>query len=465
MSQLIELIWRNKSYVEGTRDAADGYPQRKGAMFAGFKTEMGFDNMTGKPIKKTRQEYAGYDRVCVYPGLCRDGTHDYNIGPQKGVDPSSIDLPMDLQIPRTIPTEVYEPANQLDRVKGKPSVSGTLEHYQNDSEPSDASQLDLWRSLSVPYNAVGTGMMIRKRSRFTDDSDVIAPVYAKVGFVDDLNYANAGDTTVSIDLNESISGVGAVLKKVVVQCSKTDHHISEVVLDFSDITRASGSISSSENPQANLLTILMDGHERVHTAYFDCKMGKFSASKFQLGVKSIKYFPPMGTPAGGFDPGSQVAVPGDVSVHCEKHYHDASATGTETTNRATTDVHYSLPNAYRSDPKDSAGNTLVTGARMVADAVNAGYHISGSSEDGTAKTSADDSAQYPTHAKSSLTELSKNTTQTLATAAHPGVHEITRDVSVAWSMPGVSSYTFKPRQPRGSVLAISIVLQADANMF
>ena len=87
MSQLIELIWRNTAYEEAIKDPSANRDDRKGAMFAGFKTEMAFDAMTSRTIKKVRQEHYAYDRMTVYPGMVRDSTYDYNIGPQKGVDP------------------------------------------------------------------------------------------------------------------------------------------------------------------------------------------------------------------------------------------------------------------------------------------------------------------------------------------------------------------------------------------
>ena len=459
MSQLIELLWRNKAYTEGIRDPLVGNDSRRGAMFAGFKTEMAFDNATGKPIKKTRQEYNAYDRICVYPGLCRDATNDYNIGPENGIDPSALDLPHNLQIPRTIKTDVFESSYQIDKMSGSDIGEG-LSKWQD--TPSDGVQRGLYpptdwqqKNTTVPYHAVEPGMMIRKRQRHTTDASVVSEEYTTAGFVEDLNYANAGDTTISIDLAESIAGVGCTLKKIVVQCSKVEHHISEIVLDFSDITRGSGSISSNENPQSNLLTVLLDGREKMVTAYYDVKMGKFSSGKFKLGLRSVKYFPPLACAAGGFDSGSQVAIPGDITIGCEKLFAPSNSTGEPID---TTGYMYSYPNSLRGIVSETTGtaeggSNKVTGARQVADVVNQGYDLNGSN-----KLSA---STYHNYSDYSFTPKESNLTTTDAKS----ITQVEKNVSVEWRMPGVSNYTFKPRQTRGSILAINVVLQADVNAF
>jgi hypothetical protein len=456
MSQLIELLWRNKAYEEAIQDPVSGLPDRVGAMFGGFRTEMGFDNSAKKPVKKTRQEYHAYDRVCVYPGLCRDGIFDYAIGPEKGVDPSSMDLPSNLQIPRTVKTDVYGIAGHIDEVSktGSGTHGESLETFH--SVPSTGT--GTWAPKEHPYYHDPVGMMIRKRSRNQDDENAVAEEYATVKFVDDLNYANAGDTTISIDLAESIAGVGAVLKKVTVQCSKADHHISEVTLDFSDITRGSGSISSSEHPQANLLTILLDGKEKLHTAYFDCKMGKFGASKFKLGVKQVKYFPPMAHPSGGFDPGSQVAVPGSVTFGCERLYAGESTD--------TTDPYVGKRTAadtYANPHRGEVNATFpMSGRQMVSDAVNQGYQVAADTLKPEIHTYLKEGGQLKT-----MRNLEANST-THANSGNPttGTELSTQDgPAVSWRLAGCSSYTFKPRESRGTILAINVVLQADPTMF
>ena len=417
MSQLIELVWRNRAYVEAMKDPELGFPNRKGAMFAGFSSEMGFENETGKPSKKPRQEVASYDRVCVYPGMCMDNKYTYNIGPQFGCDPASLDLPYNLQIPRTVRTSTFTSTRQL-------SVEPAKYHSSVD-EVQGHEKLD---ETGKPAYFKEPGMTIRKRGKFSTDASAVVDVnsYAALSYVDDIDYANAGDTSVSIDLNESVSGVTAILKKVVIQCSKENHHISEVVIDFSDITRGSGSISSSAAPRSNLLTILMDGKTKMHEAYFDCKMGKFGANKFKLGVADVNYFPPMATPAGGFDAGSQIAVPGDIVFDVDGNHNSRNALA-------------QIPT-----------QTTQAGSGRVRDAVNAGYFIGASNH---AESGDNVNEQTGTIQRDGDNQQSINNTQY-------------EDVSaVLWKTPGVSHYTFKPREPRGTILAINVVLQADSNSF
>lgn len=433
MSQIIELIWRNRAYEEATRDPVDGQPNRKGAMFAGFKTEMGFDSETHKSTSRLRQEYLAYDRLCCYPGAVRDSTNEYCIGPQHGVDPASLNLPYNLQYPRTVATDLF-------RAGSHRHVADTTESGWH-ATPDEAASRHKKLQPTTDYS-VNPGMVVRKRSRNDVDSELIAPEYTTLKFADDISYANAADTTVSIDLQESIAGVNAVLKKVVVQCSKAEHHISEITLDFSDITRGSGSISSSENPQSNLLTILMDGHEKLHTAHFDCKMGKFQSSKLKFAVRNVKYFPPMACEAGGFDCGSQIAVPDSVTFNCERV--------------GTTNVAASLPNTLRGIPDDpftstiSTGNNTredISGRSKVSDAVNQGYRLVGDGRTDQATTTTNGS-YIPND-------------DNLTTVSYTDKTEIKDDVKVAWRQPGVSEYKFKQRTTRGTILAISVFLQAD----
>ena len=462
MSQLIELLWRNRAYVEGTLEPDSGQPERKGAMFAGFSSEMAFDNQSGRPIQKTRQEYLGYDRVCVYPGTCRDSKYDYNIGPEFGIDPASIDLPAHLQYPRTIKTDVFNTDNQIDAKAGV-AFGTSMSKYQN-TPALGAAKNTGWEPTAAPFYNTEPGMMIRKRARNAVDESVVTDQYAVAGFVPDLNYANAGDTTVSIDLAESIAGVGSVLKKITVQCSKANHHISEITLDFSDITRGSGSISSSENPQANLLTILLDGTEKVKECYFDCKMGKFGSNKFKLGLKSVKYFPPLACPSGGFDPGSQVAVPGDVTFGCERLYDLASAESKEPYVRRENGAD-SYPNPLRgaTNASDhSLDSHHISGARNVGDAVNQGYNIVGLGKTTHSSTSYDGSILAK---EENLTTTAPNSNAEIAPSPWTDTANIQHSrPEVMWKMAGCSSYTFKPREVRGTILAINVVLQADASM-
>lgn len=454
MSQLIELLWRNRAYTEGIADPAVNYENRKGAMFAGFKTEMGFDNDTRKPQKRTRHEYLNYDRCLVFPGKLEDSTNSYHIGPTNGQDPASLDLPSSMQMPRTIATEIYDSGKQLTAASiqnwhTKPeegSGPGIVDPSKYGVKPDDTH--------GTPEHMLKPGMMVRQRARYADDgNDPVAEKYAVAGFINDIDYGNAGDCTVSIDLAESIAGVSCVLKKVVVQFSKVDHHISEFTLDFSDITRGSGSISSSENPQSNLLTILLDGKEKLHTSYFDCKMGKFGASKFKLGVRNVHYFPPLSCEAGGFDSGSQVATATSMTFNCEKSYEGAMTTeagsSLDVAPQFARSPNQAWPNPLRGVPEEGCGATLV------ADAINQGYDMIGKAADGTGDaTSADHTSS--TTPQPNTSDLNDNKTTTSAGK------EITSVAQVCWRRAGCSSYTVQPRKTRGTILAVNVTLQADA---
>ena len=484
MSQLIELLWRNKAYVEGCSDPHVSYPNRKGAMFAGFTTEMGFDNNNTQPSKKVRHEYINYDRVAVYPGVVQDHSNTYNIGPVNGTDPASTDLPANLQIPRTIKTDVFNANNRLEEGAAADYHDRPEDGYGYGSKATDVDNFKAKPDAKGrPPHLLNPGMMVRKQERFADDTDPVSSEYTSASFVEDIDFQNAGDTWVSIDLNDSIAGVGAILKKVVVQCSKADHHISEVCLDFSDVTRTSGSISSSENPQSNLLTILLDGKEKVHTAYFDCKMGKFGSSKFKLGLNRVRYFPPLSCEAGGFDSGSQVAQPGDLYFSCEKKFepsidnadiYKGTARDGETVEGAgdgTVDL--DIKEEYGRHPMQSWPNTLrgipndyICGQQMVADSINAGYNLIGVDASGAPAAV---QSYMKTAVPGTTSDLLYNSTKTqeqndMFFFPNPTGEEIVNDCKINWLRTGCSTYTFKPRQPRGTILAINVVLQADGGI-
>lgn len=469
MSQLIELIWRNKRYTEGTRDPDVAFPDRKGAMFAGFSTEMGFENETGKPSKKPRQEHASYDRVCVYPGTCMDNKYSYAIGPQHGSDPASLDLPHILQVPRTVKTDVFSYKRQIDRVRNDGSTTNLgPENYH--AIPEQGTALYPPDENGHPHYFKEPGMTIRKRGKFSSDSSATVDLqdYSTLGFIDDIDYANAGDTNVAIDLNESIAGVTAVLKKVVIQMSKENHHISEVVIDFSDITRGSGSISSSSNPQSNMLTIMLDGKSKLHEAFFDCKMGKFGASKFKLGIADVNYFPPMSCAAGGFDAGSQVAVPGDIYMSCERKFDTPSSTLHELQGQFKDDQLHSWPNPARGVPDPT--KYVSSGSTLVRDAVNSGFRMDGTGSltaTDSAGTAAQRAACYGSVTNAIGTQLgtTQRNSDNLITTSDNGTTAITGTVNHQWMQPGVSTYSFKPRETRGTLLAVNVVLQADSNTF
>jgi len=459
MSQLIELLWRNRAYVEGIADPVEGYDNRKGAMFAGFKTEMGFDNETRMPQKRVKTEYTNYDRTLVYPGKLEDSSYSYHIGPTNGQDPASLDLPSVMQIPRTIATDVFNQARQL---KTSVDESNPIVGWHDTPEHGSGPGVEDKGEFGVkpddtrgnPPHMIKPGMMVRQRARYGDDGDdPVAAKYAVASFVDDIDYGNAGDCTVSIDLAESIAGVNCILKKVVVQFSKVDHHISEFTLDFSDVTRGSGSISSSENPQSNLLTILLDGKERVHVSYFDCKMGKFGASKFKLGVRNVRYFPPLSCEAGGFDAGSQVATPASMTFNCEKAYEPALTTeGGQVIGQSVQLARHpgqAWPNPLRGVPSEGCG------AVFVADAINMGYDLIGKAADGSGS---DVSLTHSQNAEALPCTSDLNDNKTVTAGGEP----ITSKAQVCWRRAGCSSYTIQPRKARGTILAVNVVLQADA---
>jgi hypothetical protein len=486
-SQLIELLWKNRAYEEGISDPGSS-ERAKGAMFAGFSTEMSFDSAVGKATKKTRSEYSSYDRIAVYPGRVQDAQNQYDIGPRNMVDPASLDLPANLQIPRTIRTDVFRDDRQIDKIKASTQFAavtdngaasandrtGGLADFQFEPKfgdprfPADENKL-------APCYFKEPGMLVRKRGRYGTDGSNISSSYAVAGFVEDIDFANAGDTTTSIDLAESISGVSACLKKITIQCSKENHHISSVAIDFSDVTRGSGSISSSAHPRANVLTILMDGKTKLQENYFDCKMGKFGSSKFALTVREVKYFPPMATPQGGFDPGSQVAIPGNIVFNCEKNYEPATmkedgnnsffeSSGANSTNNR--GYRLRAPNQCWPNPLRPEAGIHGTGAENVRAAINQGFNMTGKDESGlNEKKYENPNTQINTTAgtpNESSMQLACDNVHTVGDEGNDIVQGIEyAQPEVKWSMSGCSSYIFKPRESRGTILSINVVLQAD----
>ncbi len=461
MSQLIELVWRNKAYLEGTSDP-DGSAKRHGALFAGFSTEMSFLHGGGFSVPKDRGEVMNYDRVLVYPGMVQDSAISYRIGPQRGLDPASLDLPMTHQIPRTVATTVFNnttKTNSIDKFHTETTSGYGDERGAGSVGPGDEIPVP---DEGRPKPFLNPGMMIRKRPRNTDDVLITASEHMKLAYIPDIDYNNPGECALSIDLQESIAGTPATLKKVVLQFSKENHHISEVTLDFSDVTRGSGSISSSTAPRQNSLTILCDGKKRLQDVAFDCKMGNFGANKFKLTVSEVKYFPPLATPAGGFDPGSQVAILGDLQFGCEKNYEpntvqeDGTAFATSAQAAAMGIARlpmHAMPNPLRDATVDDLGG----GAQNVADAVNKGYDLIGQASvdvgSGTAKK------EYS--ATRSIAAGSVNAaTDNIDVNTHK--NRLDQELNVQWRRVGCSSYTVKQREPKGTLLAVNIILQADA---
>jgi hypothetical protein len=139
---------------------------------------------------------------------------------------------------------------------------------------------------------------------------------AVVEFVDDVEWHNSGSTMLDMHLDSHVGGSQATLKKIVLQFSKEDHQISEVVIDLSDILRSQGSIngasagrpaelSAKQKPE---ITILCDGKKRMQEVYYDTSVGLFTTNKFKFGVSKVRYFPPLVGTTGGFDNGSHVAT-------------------------------------------------------------------------------------------------------------------------------------------------------------
>lgn len=139
---------------------------------------------------------------------------------------------------------------------------------------------------------------------------------AMIEFVDDVEWHNAGSTILDMHLDSHVGGSQATLKKIVLQFSKEDHQISEVVIDLSDILRSQGSINGASAGQPAQLaakqkpeiTILCDGKKRMQEVYYDTSVGFFTTNKFKFGVSKVRYFPPLVSASGGFDDGSHVAT-------------------------------------------------------------------------------------------------------------------------------------------------------------
>ena len=221
-------------------------------------------------------------------------------------------------------------------------------------------------------------------------------------------------------------------------------------------------------------------------------MGKFGASKFKLGLSGVKYFPPMSCSAGGFDAGSQVAQVKHLTFGCEKLYEadmdDSTAEDLPYGDRQQADINTmradAYPNPLRGIKKATnkngksgpvANNYRFSGARMVADAVNAGYQV----HDGLDKPAIQNTyaVNIDVAGKEDLIEsilpLEANTVATHGNLTQAGAATMSDDATVkeraepkcSWHMAGASSYTFRPREPRGTILAITVCLQADPNMF
>lgn len=139
---------------------------------------------------------------------------------------------------------------------------------------------------------------------------------AMVEFVDDVEWHNSGSTMLDMHLDSHVGGSQATLKKIVLQFSKEDHQISEVVIDLSDILRSQGSINGAaagrpaelNAKQKPEITILCDGKKRMQEVYYDTSVGFFTTNKFKFGVSKVRYFPPLVGTTGGFDNGSHVAT-------------------------------------------------------------------------------------------------------------------------------------------------------------
>jgi hypothetical protein len=137
-----------------------------------------------------------------------------------------------------------------------------------------------------------------------------------VEYVDDVEWHNSGSTLLDMHLDSHVGGSQATLKKIVLQFSKEDHQISEVVVDLSDILRSQGSINGAaagrpaelNAKQKPEITILCDGKKRMQEVYYDTSVGFFTTNKFKFGVSKVRYFPPLVGAIGGFDNGSHVAT-------------------------------------------------------------------------------------------------------------------------------------------------------------
>ena len=416
-AQLIELIWRNPAYQRATQSpASEDDTVGKGALFGGFRTTSSCAySQADAPAKRLRSEYDTANRVLCYPGELFDKKYKYVLGPENGWDKDSRELPIETALVRTTPTDRDSYRDAEANPFFTTSDDKTVPAWNEIRRYSATQSLDSDAPVDYKQAADSAGTTTHK-ARPNDGE--------RIQFVDDINWANEGDTTMTMDLEESITGANCNLKKICLQFSKENHHASEVTFDFSDITRAQGSISSSSHPMANMITILLDGKEKLHTSYFDCRMGKFGANKFKLSVKSIKYFPPLTSPLGGFDAGSQVArdvrtvyriaPPSSLAITSDAGFSNT----TNPASQATGD-----PNATR------AG----AASRAVA-AIN-NYGVNDSTDAYTWKYYGGDG---------------------LATVGAGTAGAQTMDVSA-----GISEYSTAARETRGTLLSAAIYLQAD----
>jgi|TARA_R110000737_G_scaffold260848_4_gene269162 hypothetical protein len=410
-AQLIELIWRNPAYQRATQSpASEDDTVGKGALFGGFRTTSSCAySQADAPSKRLRSEYDTSNRVLCYPGELFDKKYKYVLGPENGWDKDSRELPIETALVRTTPTDRDSYRDAAANPSFKTSVPAWNEIRRYTSTQSGDSDAPLDYKQAADNKARTDGGTER------------------IQFVDDINWANEGDTTMTMDLEESITGANCNLKKICLQFSKENHHASEVTFDFSDITRAQGSISSSSHPMANMITILLDGKEKLHTSYFDCRMGKFGANKFKLSVKSIKYFPPLSSPLGGFDAGSQVAR--DVRT------------------------------VYRIAPPSSLATTPDAG---FSNTTNPASQATGDPNAGRAGAASRTVAAINNYGANEIDPADAYTWKYyggdgLATVgAGVGAIAQTMDVSA-----GISEYSTAARETRGTLLSAAIYLQAD----
>ena len=259
-AQLIELVWRNKSYETGVR--------QHGALFGGFSTEVNSDYTSGAPSHKVRTEYKKFDRQFVYPGFCEDDSNAYYIGGMEGWDPSCASaaggVPPDLQLPRAVLTSSRDefrtpagreypesmPAREVVQKRQLSTLSqnangqeeiiaeGAQNSTQFREETFDTSNTNTERG---DMNAWGPepDCKIRKvskssvdvdvRTRFAHDEEferIIAKETgganreARITMTKDINWASKGDTQRLVALDQHVAGARATPRPRAVRSSR-----------------------------------------------------------------------------------------------------------------------------------------------------------------------------------------------------------------------------------------------------